>query len=190
MDALAPLQQLKELEATQRGASSLPGWSRLPWPAGREEFIKSKPQQEEDVDEITAWWQKALGTKAVLGQASNRPPPGPRAPIPKLLWNKPEIGRSQETTVVEATPRAIEEKGASNPGTQGGKGRLGMDRRLTGPGRLNYWSGVIVNGAVFFLAVVFLRFAVAVFEAIRAGWSRRVRAFVLRTNPLPGEDSQ
>ena len=30
-------------------------------------------QQEEVVDEITAWWQKALGTKAVLGQASNRP---------------------------------------------------------------------------------------------------------------------
>ncbi|HEY5910649.1 MAG TPA: hypothetical protein VJA21_08610 [Verrucomicrobiae bacterium] len=41
-------------------------------------------QHEEVVDEITAWWQKALGTKAVLGQASNRPPPGPRPPVPKL----------------------------------------------------------------------------------------------------------
>jgi hypothetical protein len=37
---------------------------------------KSDPQQEEAVDKITAWWQKALGTKAVLGQASNRTSPG------------------------------------------------------------------------------------------------------------------
>jgi HSP20 family protein len=35
----------------------------------------NEPQQEEVVDEITAWWQKALGTEAVLGQASNRPSP-------------------------------------------------------------------------------------------------------------------
>jgi len=185
MDALLPLQQLIESEATQRGPTRLPGWSPLPWPACQEEpkavavcsplldisesedeylitaelpgvkkgaikiiaeentltitgkrefereamsqrrlraeraygnfgrrvslpddanpakvsneFIdgvltirlakkeKSKSQQEEAADEITAWWQKALGTKAVLGQASNRPPPGPRGPVPRLL---------------------------------------------------------------------------------------------------------
>jgi HSP20 family protein len=214
MDALAPLKQLKELEATQRGLGSLSGWSPLPWPAGQEEpmavavwsplldiseseeeyliqaelpgvkkgavkiiaeentltitgerefkkeamskkrlraeraygsfgrrfslpddanpaklsaeFIdgvltvrlakkeKSKPQQEEGVDEITVWWQKTLGKKAVLGQASNRAPPGQRAPTPKLLWTKPESGHAQqEIKVVEATPRATEKNGGN-----------------------------------------------------------------------------
>jgi len=176
MNTLAPLKQLKDLEATQRGPGSLPGWSPLPWLAGQEESMavavwspllditesedeyliqaelpgvkkgavkiiaeentltltgkrefekeamskkglrteraygsfgrrfslpddanpakvstefkdgvltvrlakkeKSKPQQEEVLDEITVWWQKTLGTKAVLGQASNRTSPG------------------------------------------------------------------------------------------------------------------
>jgi HSP20 family protein len=39
----------------------------------------NEPQQEEVVDEATAWWQKVLGTKAVLGQASNRTSPGQSA---------------------------------------------------------------------------------------------------------------
>ena len=43
-----------------------------------------------------------------------------------------------------------------------------MDRSLTALGQLKHWSGVMVNGAVFFLAVVFLRFVVAVFVTIRA----------------------
>jgi HSP20 family protein len=34
---------------------------------------KNDPQQPAVADEITAWWQKALGTNSVLGQASNRP---------------------------------------------------------------------------------------------------------------------
>ena len=74
MNALAPLKQLKELEleATQRGQGSLSVWSPLARATGQEEPIKNKAQQEEVVDDITAWWQKALGTKAVLGQASNR----------------------------------------------------------------------------------------------------------------------
>ena len=48
-----------------------------------------KPEQQE-VDEITVWWQRTLGREAVLGQASNRPPPGPRALAPTLSWTKPE----------------------------------------------------------------------------------------------------
>ena len=56
----------------------------------------SKPQPEELVDEITVWWQKALGKKAVLGQASNREPPGQRAPVPELLWTKPESGHARQ----------------------------------------------------------------------------------------------
>ena len=79
---------------------------------------KSKPQQEEVVDEITVWWQKALGKKAVLGQASNRPTPRQGVLTPKLLWTKPESGHAQqESKVVEATPGAIEKKEANNPRT-------------------------------------------------------------------------
>jgi len=95
MDALAPLKQLKDLENTQRGPGTLPGWSPLARPPGQEEPVKNRPQQEEVVDEITVWWQNKLGTKAVLGQASNRPPAGPKAPIPELLWTKPESGHAQ-----------------------------------------------------------------------------------------------
>ena len=47
---------------------------------------ESIPQPEKVVDEITAWWQQALGTSAVLGQASNRPPPEPSAPTVTLVW--------------------------------------------------------------------------------------------------------
>jgi hypothetical protein len=146
MDALAALKQLKDLQATQCSPSGLPDCSPLPWPTGQEESIERKPQQEEVVNEITAWWQKALGTKAVLGQASNRTSPGQRSPIPKLLWTKPESGEAQqEITVVEATPIAIEKKGASNPETQERKQRVWMGRRLTALGRFKHWSGVMLT---------------------------------------------
>ena len=160
---------------------------------------KSKPQQEEVLDEITVWWQKALGKKAVLGQASNRGTPGQKAPTPKLCWTKPESvhAQQQERKVAEATPGATETKGANNPRTQERKGHLWMDRSLTALGQLKHWLGVIVNGAVFLLAVMFLRIAVAVFETIRSAlgiltaefrrvrrWPRSGRNFLLRTNPL------
>jgi hypothetical protein len=152
---------------------------------------RSKPQQEEIVDEITAWWQKALGTKAVLGQASNRPTPGPRPPVPKLLWTKPESAQAeQEKRVVEATPRAAEKKEASNPGTQERRGRFWMDRSLNALTQLKFWSGVMVSGAVLFLAILLLRCAVAVLVTMYAAlgirteefrrvrrWPRNVRGF-------------
>jgi hypothetical protein len=37
------------------------------------------------MDDITAYWQKALGKKSVLGQASNRPPARQLAPAPDRL---------------------------------------------------------------------------------------------------------
>jgi len=204
MDALALLKQFNVLESTQRGPGRLPDRSPLPWPPDQEEPTKNKPHRKEMVDEITAWWQKALGTKAVLGQASNRPPPGPRTPLPRLLWTKPESGHAQqESKVQETTVSATEKKGADDAGTQERKGHLWMDRSLSTLGQLKHWSGVMLDGAVFFLAVVFLRFAVAVFETIRAAlgilavefkrvrrWPLSVRGFLLRTNPLPGEHKQ
>jgi hypothetical protein len=145
MDAMAPLKQLREFDDTQRGLARLPGWSPLPWPAGQEEFIKGKPQQEEVVDEIIAWWQKALGTKAVLGQASNKTSPGPRAPVPIFLWTKPESGHApQQSKVAEATP--AERKRANNPGPQERKDQPWMDRSLTALGQLKQGSGVLKNG--------------------------------------------
>jgi HSP20 family protein len=130
---------------------------------------KSRPQQEEAVDEITVWWQKTLGKKAVLGQASNRATPGQKAPTPKLLWTKPESGHAQqERTVVEATPGATEKKEVNNPRTQERKGHLWMDRSLTALGQLKHRLRVMVSGAVLFFAVVLLRFAGAVFVTIRA----------------------
>lgn len=191
------------IEAAQRGPVSLPGWSPLVRPPGQEEPIKNEPQQEEVVDEITAWWQKALGKKAVLGLASNRPPPGPRAPAPKLLWTKPENRYGQqERTVVEATPGATEEKGADNPGTQE-RGRRWMDRSLAALRQLKHWSAEMVSGTVLFLAVALLRVAVAVFVTVRAAlglltvafkavrrWPCSFRSFSLRANPLPGENNQ
>jgi hypothetical protein len=39
-------------------------------------LLKEPETTPEEIDEITAWWQKALGTKSVLGQASNQPPSG------------------------------------------------------------------------------------------------------------------
>jgi hypothetical protein len=121
------------------------------------------------VNEITAWWQKALGKKAVLGQASNRPIPGQNAPTPKLLWTKPESGHAQqETKVVEATPEATENKGANNPRTQERKGHLWMGRSIIALGQLKHWLGVMVNDMVLCFAIVLLRFAGAVFVTIRA----------------------
>ena len=46
-----------------------------------------------------------------------------------------------------------------------------MDRSLTALGHLKHWSGVVINGAVLFLAIVLLRFAVAAFATIRAAWN-------------------
>src|SRR5512145_1521098 len=116
MEASAPSKQLIQRDSTLRFLPSQPGSPPLPWPASHQGPTKNKPPQEEVVDEITAWWQKALGTTAVLGQASNRSFPGPRSPIPKLLWTKPESGHAQqEITVVAAVPSAIEEKGARGP---------------------------------------------------------------------------
>jgi hypothetical protein len=58
-----------------------------------------------------------------------------------------------------------------------------MDGRESWPERLKHRSGRIINGAVFFLAVVCLRLAVAVFETIRAG--RGILSVSQRTPPLP-----
>jgi hypothetical protein len=161
-------------------------------------------QQGEVVNEITAWWQKALGTKAVLGQASNRPPPGPRAPIPELLWTKPESGQvQQERTAIEATPRPTKEEVAKNPGTQEPKRQLGMDRALSALGQIKHWSGGMISGAVYFLAVAFLRLVVAVFETIRSAlgiltvefrrvkrWSHSIRGLVAANESQPGKPEQ
>jgi len=159
---------------------------------------KNKPPQEEVVDEITVWWQKALGTKAVLGQASNRPSLGQRAPLPELLWTKPDSGHAQqEKNVAEVIPSAIDKKGTRGPGTQERKGPS-SSRSLSTLGRLKQWSGVVVSSTVFFLVVMFLRSVVAVFETIRWAlgiltvefrrvrhWPHRFKDFLLRVKPLP-----
>lgn len=53
------------------------------------------------MDEITAYWQKALGKKSVLGQASNRPPARPSAPTcgPQSPNPPSEHANPRQTTI-------------------------------------------------------------------------------------------
>jgi hypothetical protein len=131
--------------------------------------VLSKPPPEEVVDEITAWWQKTLGTKAVLGQASNRPVPGRRTPTRHLVWVKPDSRPAQqESPIIEETPPiAAEINGPTHRGTLDRKDHRWMNRILTAPGKLKEWSGVMVNGAVVFLAIGLLRSAGAVLLTFR-----------------------
>lgn len=65
------------------------------------------------MDEITAYWQKALGKTSVLGQASNRPPPRPRAPEPDHLGTKsPGVPAQPEQTIMDASNTVAESERA------------------------------------------------------------------------------
>jgi HSP20 family protein len=129
----------------------------------------SQPQPEGAADEITLWWQKTLGKKAVLGQASNRPPPWPRAPVPIRLWTRPESEHAQRAKmVVEARPSATERNGVKNPRAEEQRGHRGWDGSLVALGQLKRWSGAVVGGGLLFLVMVLLRLTGAVFATIRA----------------------
>jgi hypothetical protein len=66
------------------------------------------------MDDITAYWQKILGKKSVLGQASNRPPARQQAPAPDRLFSMspsaPANPKQTTSDAPEITPQPQEPK--------------------------------------------------------------------------------
>ncbi len=125
---------------------------------------KRKPQPEQVVDEITAWWQKALGNKAVLGQTSTRPAPEPGTPPRYFTWTKVESGPVQPVKNIAApAPGTTAMEGSTDGGIPDQKGHPRLGSGSTAPTQLKQRAGAIITGAAVFLVIGFMRLAGAVF---------------------------
>lgn len=130
---------------------------------------KAKPQPEQVVDEITAWWQKALGSKAVLGQTSTRPAPDLGTPPRYFTWKKTEgTPVPPEKYIASAVPDSTTMEGSTDGGIPDQKGHPGLGSGSIALAQLKHWAGAIMTGAAVILAIGFMRLAGAVFLTFRA----------------------